>query len=107
MLDANEKSYIICHVSILYDLKEFELAKRCLIDWILQVKLNWIKLYVKIIYKNHILRELIKEKNIIWIFFLKVKHSCQLMVRLKANECYQGLLYYLSSYISFLIIRLF
>ena len=36
----------------------------------------------------------------------RVKRRCQLLVRLKANKCYQGLLCYLSSYINFLNIRL-
>ena len=37
----------------------------------------------------------------------RVKRRCQLVVRLKANKCYQELLHYLSSYINFLNIRLF
>ena len=37
---------------------------------------------------------------------LRVKRKCQLVVRLKANECYQELLRYLSSYINLLNIRL-
>ena len=36
----------------------------------------------------------------------KVKYRCQLVVRLKANKCYQKLLRYLSSYINLLNIRL-
>ena len=38
--------------------------------------------------------------------FLKVKRKCQLVVRLKANKYYHGLLCYLSSYINLLNIRL-
>ena len=37
---------------------------------------------------------------------MRVKHRCQLLVRLKANKCYQELLCYLSSYINLLSIRL-
>ena len=37
---------------------------------------------------------------------LQVKHRYQLVIRLKANKCYQKLLCYLSSYINFLNIRL-
>ena len=39
--------------------------------------------------------------------FLRVKRRCQLVVRLKANKCYQELLRYLSSYINLLNIKLF
>ena len=39
--------------------------------------------------------------------FLRVKCMCQLIVKLKAIECYRELLCYLSSYINLLIIRLF
>ena len=37
----------------------------------------------------------------------RVKLSCQLVVRLKANKCYYQLLGYLSSYTNFLNIKLF
>ena len=36
----------------------------------------------------------------------KVKRKCLMVIRLKANKCYQELLCYLSSYINFLNIRL-
>ena len=44
--------------------------------------------------------------GVITVQTLWVKRRCQLVVRLKANKCYQGLLCYLSSYINFLSIRL-
>ena len=37
----------------------------------------------------------------------RLKHRCQLIVRLKTNKCYQKLLHYLSSYTHLLNIRLF
>ena len=37
----------------------------------------------------------------------RVKRKCQLVVRLKANKCYQELLHFLSSYINLLNIKLF
>ena len=39
--------------------------------------------------------------------FLRVKCRCQLILRLKANKCYQELLRFFSFYINLLIIRLF
>ena len=44
--------------------------------------------------------------GVITVQTLRVKCRCQLVVRLKANECYQELLRYLSSYINLLNIRL-
>ena len=44
--------------------------------------------------------------GVITVQTLRVKRSCQLVVRLKANKCYQGFLCYLSSYINLLNIRL-
>ena len=44
--------------------------------------------------------------GVITVQILWVKHRCQLVVRLKANKCYQDLLRYLSSYINLLNIRL-
>ena len=45
--------------------------------------------------------------GVITVQTLWVKRMCQLVVRVKANKCYQRLLRYLSSYINLLNIRLF
>ena len=71
-------------------------------------------LYAGIICKSHIQRSYKLPGAICiykWTEFnstesLRVKYRCQLVVRLKANNCYQELLCYLSSYINSLNIRL-
>ena len=40
--------------------------------------------------------------GVVTVQTLRVKRRCQLVVRLKANKCYQKLLCYLSSYINLL-----
>ena len=54
------------------------------------------KLYFKVINKK---------KHKIENNSLRVKHRYQLVVKLKANKCYQKLLYYLFFYIHFLSIK--
>ena len=48
-----------------------------------------------------------KEKIEYGITFLKAECSCQLVVKLNANKCFQKLLCYLSFYINFLNIKFF
>ena len=45
--------------------------------------------------------------GVITVQTLRVKRRCQLVIRLKANKCYQELLCFLSSYINLLNIKLF
>ena len=113
MLSVNGRSHVICHV---LTLRVFGAPKK-LRFWQDREKvlnqlnsLSWDELH-----KGHV-QGACELPEVICIYkwaefnsadFLRVKRRCQLVVRLKANKCYQELLCYLSSYINFLNIRLF
>ena len=74
-----------------------KILKMCEIDSTPWVELNWMKSRTKVTCEDKWLRE--KDNS------LRVKRRCQLVVRLKANKCYQELLSSLSSYINLLNLK--
>ena len=128
MLSVNTKSHVICHV---LTLQIFGTPKKLCFWQNCEEVFNWLnfansvelhKSYIRVSRDEVICRSEVTFRGytscLKWSAFTNIrsltvrtlqesKCRCQLVVRLKANECYQKLLCYLSSYINLLNIRLF
>ena len=112
MLIMNRRSHVIRHM---LTLRIFDTSKKLcfwqnreeVFNWLNST--NWVSC-TKAMCRGHV-QGVCKLPGVICIYkwaefngtdSLRVKGRCQLVVRLKANKCYQGLIYYLSSYINLL-----
>ena len=116
MLSVNKRNHVICYV---LTLRIFGISKKLCFCWNREEvfnqlnSTNWVKLYKghiqesrgEVTCRGHV-QGACKLPAVICIYewaefngadSSRVKHRCQLIVRLKAIKCYEGLLCYLSS----------